>query len=288
MNRTPKHPTWTLVRLISIGVLLCGQLSLLPRNAAAQEPTVEPTSLPTPTPAPTWTPAPSANTPTPTLPPGGTIPTPSGRVVDFRVDTDDIQEGDCVTFSWIVRGDDLDRVEFDTLDDGKVPVLVSDSDSREECPTVETKYRLVASWLDGSRTERSIKIEIDGGDGDDGDGDDGGSNTTPTPAGTAIFVPVTPIPIVVAPVSVPAQGSTPATTPSASGDAVMVPAGPLGSVSVLPETGYGAPPAKVSGQPESDLRAAPSTSRPVTLVAPLSMVILGLLIVVTIACDREA
>jgi hypothetical protein len=187
-------------------------------------------------------------------------------------------------FSWIVRGNDLDRVEFDTLDDNKVPVLVSDSDSHEECPTEETKYRLVASWLDGSQTERIIKIEVAGS----GSGDSGGSNTTPTPAGTTVFVPVTPIPIVVTPVSVPAQGSAPATTSSASGGAAMVPAGPLGSVNVLPETGYRSSPPIESGQPKSDLRAAPSMSVLATLIAPLSMVILGLFIVLTVTRDREA
>jgi hypothetical protein len=135
-------------------------------------------------------------------------------------------------FSWVVRGD-IDTVEFDQIGDGKEAVLVSDMDSRQECPEEETTYELVVTWLDSTETTRSIEIEVDvDGTGDgSGGGDSGG---TPTPGGTATFVFVTPIPIATTPVS--AGNSTP--VQGASGAVVVTPVGALGSVKVLPETGY--------------------------------------------------
>jgi hypothetical protein len=145
-------------------------------------------------------------------------------MVDFRVDATDIDVGDCVTFSWVVRGD-IDRVEFDQIGDGKVPLLVSDMDSREECPTEDTTYELIVTWLDASQTTDDIEIEVEGG-GDGGDGGSSSGGATATPAGTAVYVPVTPVP---------------ASTIVASGGMVVTPVGVLGSVRILPETGHLSP-----------------------------------------------
>jgi hypothetical protein len=225
-----------LTRWVCVLAVVCSQFGLFTLRAAAQEPTTEPTSLPTPTPAPTWTATPTAtNTPDPAATP--TIdPTAATRTVDFRVDADEITEGECVMFSWVVRGD-IDRVEFDQIGDGKVPVLVSDMDSREECPEVDTEYELTVTWLDGTQATRTIEIEVDAEDaGSSGDNDSSGQ--TPTPGGTAAFVPVTPIPVATTPVSV--SYSTPVQV--SSGGTVVTPVGVLGSVQMLPETGYLSPP----------------------------------------------
>ncbi len=156
-------------------------------------------------------------------------------MVDFRVDEDEITEGECVMFSWVVRGD-IDRVEFDQIEDGKVPVLVSDMDSREECPEEDTEYELGVTWLDSTQTTRTIEIEVDA-EGTSSSGDNDASSQTPTPGGTAAFVLVTPIPVATTPVSV--SHSTPVQV--SSGGAVVTPAGVLASVQVLPETGYLSP-----------------------------------------------
>jgi len=212
---------------------MCSQFGLLTLRAAAQEPTTEPTSLPTPTPAPTWTATPTpTNTPDPAVPPTAD-PTVAARLVDFRVDEDEITKGECVIFSWVVRGD-IDRVEFDQVGDSKVPLLVSDMDSRDECPEEDTEYKLVVIWLDSTQTTRNIEVEIDVGDGSSNTGTGTG---TPTPGGTAAFVPVTPIPVATTPVSV--SYSTPASV--SSGGAVVTPVGVLASVHVLPETGHVSP-----------------------------------------------
>jgi hypothetical protein len=164
-----KDRTRVLKQWICILAVIGSQFGLFTLRAAAQEPTAEPTALPTPTPAPTWTPIPTpTNTPDPAITPT-TNPTASARLVDFRVDDDEITKGECVTFSWVVRGD-IDRVEFDQLGDGKVPLLVSDMDSREECPEEDTTYELDVTWMDGTNTEQSIKIEVD----EDDAGDNGG------------------------------------------------------------------------------------------------------------------
>ena len=143
------------------------------------------------------------------------------------MDDDKIPSGECVMFSWVVRGD-IDTVEFDQIGDGKEPLLVSDMDSREECPEETTTYELIVTWLDRSETTRSIEIEVD----DDSNGGNNGGTGTPTPSGTAAFVPVTPIPVIGTPVS------TAAATPVSGGGVVVTPIGALGSVQVLPETGY--------------------------------------------------
>jgi hypothetical protein len=241
--------------------LICSQLGLFPRTAAAQDPTTEPTSLPTPTPAPTWTPTPTPvnatnPTATPTTTSGNPAATPAGRLVDFRVDDDEIDQGECVTFSWVVRGD-IDRVEFDQRDDDKAAVLVSAMDTRQECPDEETDYDLIVSWLDGTRTTRGIEIEVNGASsGSSGSsGNSAGSGTT-APAGTTVFVPVTPIPIAGTPVSTGGGTVQQAVYQSTAGGVVVTPVGVLGSVQVLPETGYRSPPAADANQPGDNLAAA--------------------------------
>lgn len=218
-----------LTRWMCVLAVMCSQFGLFTLNAAAQEPTTEPTPLPTPTSAPTWTPAPTpTNTPDPARTPTAN-PTAATRMVDFRADDDKIPSGECVMFSWQVRGD-IDTVEFDQIGDGKEPLLVSDMDSREECPEETTTYELIVTWLDSSQTTRSIEIEVE----DDSNGGSGGSSGTATPSGTAAFVPVTPIPVIGTPVST----VDPAATSVSYGGVVVTPIGALGSVQVLPETGY--------------------------------------------------
>jgi hypothetical protein len=256
MKAIISHQTRIWIRWVGIGVMLFSQLGPLTLSVAAQEPTVEPTALPTPTPAPTWTPTlPPVDAPTPTSPaPAGPTPTTTGRVVDFRVDDDEIEKGACVMFSWVVRGD-LDRVEFDTLGDGKVAVLVSDMDSREACPEEETKYELITTWLDSTQTTRTIEIEFKSQNDDSS-----GESATVTPIATGAWVAVTPIPMNTTPVSVAPSPSQATPIPNSSGGMMAAPTGPLNSVSTLPETGYGPPPAAEFEPTEGHLTAAQSTA----------------------------
>jgi hypothetical protein len=214
----------TVISSICLWLIVSGQVGLLTLTVVAQEPTTEPTALPTPTPFATLTTTPSPiNTPTvepsPAQTPSDPDATPIGRVVEFRVDDDDIDQGTCVQFSWVVKGD-YAWVEFNILRDGKNPYLVSETDDRQECPTEDTEYELMVSWLDGTYTKSErIKVKVDS---NNGDGDSGnGSGTSATPASfvqvTPILLPSTPIPVVVTPV------------------------GALGEIRYLPETG-GAPP----------------------------------------------
>jgi hypothetical protein len=153
------------------------------------------------------------------------------------VDDNEIEPGACVMLSWVVRGD-IDRVEFDTFEDNKSPVLVSDMDSRQECPSKKTDYGLNVIWLDGTRTSRTIEVDLKTSSG----GDDSTSAGTATPAGTAVFVAVTPIPVAISPGSVASGPSQSPASLSASGGMVVTPIGVLASVQVLPETGYLGPP----------------------------------------------
>jgi hypothetical protein len=269
--------------------VVCSQLFIFIAGAAAQEPTTEPTPLNTPTPAPTWTPTPT-QTPdpaaTPTASASSPTPTTTGRLVDFRVDDEEIEPGNCVTFSWIVRGD-IDRVEFDIHDDGKVPVLVSNMDSREECPTEETEYELVASWLDGSRTARSITVNMSSGGGSNNGS--GGSGATATPGGTSVFVAVTPILLTGTPISAPTEGGAApqGSMTSSAGAVVVTPVGALGSVSTLPETGYLAPAAEdaaLSDRPVGQLRPGRASG----LAEVAGAAFLGLACLAAITRKREA
>jgi hypothetical protein len=218
----------------------------------AQEPTADAAAFPTPTTAPTWTPT-VVGTPDPHASPTaapGTPATPAGRMVDFRVDDRKVSVGECATFSWLVRGD-FDKVEFDQHDDGKNPVLVPEEQyDAEECPTKATDYSLIVSWLDGTQTKKTIGIKIE--DSDDGDGGDSGdaANQTAVPVGTSGFLPVTPLPISGMSGGGASQGATPqsiAYQQNAMDGVVVTPVGALSSVVLLPETGYGPPPAADEG-----------------------------------------
>jgi hypothetical protein len=292
VKQTISYRTLNLVRWVCMCGVICSQLSLFTPNVAAQEPTTEPTSLPTPTPAPTWTPTPTpGNTSDPTATPTATsanpAATPAGRLVDFRVDDDTINKGECAMLSWVVRGD-IDRVEFDTRDDEKAPVLVSDMDSRQECPDEQTDYDLIVSWLDGTRTTRSIEVDVD----DSSDSNSAGGGTT-TSAGTAVFVPVTPIPIAGTPVSVGGGTAQQAVYQSTSGGVVVTPVGVLGSVQVLPETGYLSPPVTDKKPLEDNLGAARPRWRLWLAFASglgifLTVTVLGLTLVAKIVRENEA
>jgi hypothetical protein len=292
VKQTISYRTLNLIRWVCICGVICSQLGLFTRNVAAQEPTTEPTSLPTPTPAPTWTPTPTPiNTPNPAATPTATsanpAATPAGRLVDFRADDDKINKGECVMLSWVVRGD-IDRVEFDKRDDDKAPVLVSAMDTRQECPDEQTDYDLIVTWLvDGTQTTRSINIDVDGSDNGSADGG------TTTPAGTAVFVPVTPIPITGTPVSAGGGTAQQAVYQDTSGGAVVTPVGVLGSVQLLPETGYLSPPAADTNPSEDNLAAAQPRWRlwPVLvgiLVIFLGIAVLGLTLAAKIVRESEA
>jgi len=246
----------------------------------AQEPTTDSAALPTPTTAPTWTPT-RAGTPDPhatATSPSGTPATPTGRSIDFRVDDRKIGPGECVTFSWLVKGD-LDKVEFDEHDDSKNPVLVPEEKyDAEECPGSTAEYRLIVYWLDGTKTTQSIKIKVSGSSSDDGG--DGEASLTVTPgAGTGDFMPVTPLPISG---GGGGQGATPQSVAyqSATGGAVVTPVGVLGSVILLPETGYGPPPAADEFQAPDSPRLAHLTWQLWPLSAAESGVLLGSMVVI--------
>jgi hypothetical protein len=234
MIQPTRYRTLTLYRRVYIFVAVAFILSLLALNAAAQEPTPEVT--------------PTAGVPVAPTP--GT--SPADRFIDFRVDDDDIDTGECVEFSWVVRGD-VDRVEFDKRDDDKGPVLVAGLDDRQECPTEDTNFELIVRWLDKTKTTRKIEIEVHNtvsNDGSSSNNNSNGGSTTDsgvinTTAG--VFVQVTPILITntlfnirVTPVpgSAEAEASTAAAAiPAAPGEAPVKPSGILGTIHELPETG---------------------------------------------------
>jgi hypothetical protein len=295
VKQTISCRTLNLIRWVCVCGVICGQLGLFARSVAAQEPTTEPTSLPTPTPAPTWTPTPTpVNTPNPAATPTATsanpAATPAGRLVDFRTDDDKIDKGECATLSWVVRGD-IDRLEFDIRDDDKAPVLVSAMDTRQECPDEDTRYDLIATWLDGTQTAPSIEVEVNGDTSGSGSNSAGGGTTTP--AGTAVFVPVTPIPITGTPVSAGGGAPQQAVYQGASGGAVVTPVGVLGSVQLLPETGYLSPPASDSDRSEDILAAAQPRWRLWLVLAGslgtfLGIAVLGLTLVAQLIHKSEA
>jgi hypothetical protein len=173
-------------------------------------------------------------------------------LVDFRADDDEIDKGDCVMFSWVVRGD-IDRVEFDKREDDRDPVLVSNMDSREECPDGDTDYDLIVRWLDGTQTTRSIEIEVDA-DSDGSDSNSGGGGAA-TPSGVGVFVNVTPILITDTLGSVEDGALQQASYQDTSGGVGVTPGGVLGSVKVLPETGYLSPLTANTVQSENNFAA---------------------------------
>jgi hypothetical protein len=228
MRKIISHQIIVLIQWGFICGLIYAQLSLFVVDALAQDPTAEP---------------PSSNS-------------PADRFIDFRVDDDDIESGECIEFSWIVRGD-IDRVEFNQKDDNKDAVLVSSLDDREECPTAQAEFELTVRWLDGAKTTREIEVDVNtanNNDNSDGDSDGGGSsnsssNTGSGGAGTSptvgVFVQVTPILITntlfnIRETPVPESSDTTAAgelLASVSGNVPVKPTGVLGTIVQLPETG---------------------------------------------------
>ena len=127
MKKNATHRLVYLAKWLCIGVFFFGQAVLLVEPAAAQDPTPTSTEAsPDPTAESTGsTPAPTATaTPEPMPTPLPPTATPTDRMVDFRVDDDEIDQGSCVEFSWVVRGD-IDRVEFEREDDVELNELAS-------------------------------------------------------------------------------------------------------------------------------------------------------------------
>lgn len=91
-------------------------------------------------PGPTDTPTPT-NTPTPN-------PAP---VIEFKTSNGTITAGECVTISW--RVENIKEVYYND-------VGVTGNESREECPTVTTTYKLTVVKLDNTIDERFITITV--------------------------------------------------------------------------------------------------------------------------------
>ena len=244
MRSHASYRTLTAICLVCLWAMIGISLNGFIPAVTAQEPTIDSAALPTPTTAPTWTPTLIA-TPDPLATPttaSGTPATPTGRVVDFRADDRKVSAGECVTFSWLVKGD-INKVEYDQHDDNKSAVLVPEEKyDAEECPSETTEYSLIVSWLDGTKTTKTIKIKVVA---ESADGDSDTADPTATPGGAGDFMPVTPLPISGASGGSGGQGATPQSVAyqSTSGGVVVTPVGALGSVVLLPETGYGPPPA---------------------------------------------
>ena len=160
----------------------------------------EPTAFPTPTPANTptveaSTPTPTTGTTEPTPIPTSTIPqsTPNNRFIEFRVDDDEIESGECVRFSWIVKGD-IGIVEFNEIDDNKDALLVSAEGNQDACPTKDTSYELIVTWLDNSRGGKGLTVELkNDNNGQSGNSSGSSSNNGQTSSSPGTFIAVTPI-----------------------------------------------------------------------------------------------
>lgn len=261
MKQTFIHQTLALMRWVGLWVAIASLLSLSTWHVAAQEPT----PIPTPTPADTPTPGSPTATPVPPTSEPSTVPTATSpgtstttRLIAFRVDEKEIAKGDCASFNWVVRGD-IGIVEFDIKGDGKDPFLVSEEDERQECPEDNTKYQLIVTWLDGSKSDSdTIEVEVHTGGGT---GSSSGGAVVSTPGA---FLAVTPI---------PAQ--------DIPNNPLPVPTGVLGSVSVLPETGLH-PPSQPATTPLEGNLVTPQGQWPLPLlfaggfIIGLSSAILGL------------
>lgn len=245
MKMTVIFQNFRWVRWALTGLMVYSFLSFFVSEAAAQDPT----PLPTPTPAPTWTPPPNAtNTPAPNVPvqPTPVLPTATldNRLVDFRVDNDEIDQGDCVQFSWAVRGN-IDRIEFDEVDDNKEAVLVSAQDEREECPDQDTEYELSVQWLDGTKSAKTLEIQVNNSSDGSSSSSSGSSAGQSSETTVGSFVPVTPIALTSLTPTAEANAETSdesalfqqITQEETAGQPVEKPSGVLGSVDRLPETG---------------------------------------------------
>jgi len=165
------------------------------------------------------------------------------RSIVFREDTNEITKGECVDFSWLVKGD-IDYIEFEIFDDNKNPYLVSQpSGDRQECPVKDTRYQLIVRWLDGTSDKDSkidIKVEESSGSSSGSSGSSSGEvvvvEGTVAPVGP--FYLVTPVLITNAPGIALVPTSVAATpVPNLANFTAPKPTGVLGSVSVLPQTG---------------------------------------------------
>jgi hypothetical protein len=234
--------TLILNRWTGLWLAIAIYLSVFTFEAAAQDPTATPEVTPT-------LGVPVAPTP---------IYSPEDRFIDFRVDDDDIDAGECVEFSWVVRGD-IDRVEFDQRDDDKEAILVADLDDREECPIKDTDYELIVRWLDNTKTTSKIEVTVgESSSTDTGSDSSSSSGTNNSGSGTnttvGVFVQVTPILITntlfnirVTPVPGSSEDTAGAAVPavsSAPGTVPVEPTGVLGTINTLPETGRQSVPAE--------------------------------------------
>jgi hypothetical protein len=158
------------------------------------------------------------------------LATPNNRFIDFRVDDDEIEAGECVRFSWIVKGD-IGIVEFNEVNDNKNAILVSAEGTQEACPTKETAYELAITWLDNSRGGRGLTIKIKSQNNNQGGNSSstGSSSTSSNTTAPGTFVAVTPILIQTTP------------TLTASGSPATPPAGIFSAARTLPETGRRSP-----------------------------------------------
>ena len=95
-------------------------------------------------------PASATATPMPTQ-----TPSPS---IDFRVDRNNILQGECVNFTWTVRGSQA--VYFYALGEAWQNNLVPPQSSRQTCPPATTTYYLRAVFINGAVEERQIAITV--------------------------------------------------------------------------------------------------------------------------------
>jgi len=240
-------------------------------DVAAQDPTPipTPTSANTPTAAsPSPTPSPTADGSSPTA--TATEATSTTRLLAFRVSDDEINSGECVQFSWVVKGD-VGYVEFAA--NAYHPILVSEEGSHQVCPDGTNVYQLLVTWLDQTQAFSEIlQVEVEEAEeaGDGSGSGSGGSGQNATPA-AGIFVAVTPVPILTPPLA-----TQPTPIPGSSGAVVVpTPAGILGSVAVLPETGH----ASVSSPLEKQAMAQPI--RPHS-VSPVRFIPVGFLTILLV------
>jgi hypothetical protein len=137
-------------------------VELLPVEApaAAASPTVTATVAGTAAPTLVRTLAPTVvlatATRTPTLPAGSPTPTvtPTGGPapsVNFSVDDENIDEGECATISWSVSN--VQAVYFEG--EG-----VTGQGSRQVCPTTSTTYALRIVKLDGGEETHTVRVNV--------------------------------------------------------------------------------------------------------------------------------
>ncbi len=123
-----------------------------PTSTATSTGTPTPTATPTNTPTPTSTPT---STSTPTATPTST-PTPTS-VIEFTVDDDSIDKGDCTTLR--VHIENVQAAYLSGAEYSNSPVA-GPRWSRSTCPTSDTVYTLRVVKLDGSTEDRMTKVTV--------------------------------------------------------------------------------------------------------------------------------